>query len=62
MVGLRHTFPFRNMTVDHIVPQIKGGTDHVDNLQLLCNACNSMKGTKSQADFMVATRESGLKS
>ena len=27
-------FPFRNLTVDHIVPQSKGGSDHPDNLQL----------------------------
>ena len=38
-------FPFRNMTVDHVVPQSKGGTDHMTNLQLLCGACNSMKGS-----------------
>ena len=25
-------FPFRNLTVDHIVPQSKGGSDHPDNL------------------------------
>ena len=25
-------FPFRNMTVDHVVPQSKGGSDHLDNL------------------------------
>ena len=37
-------FPFRNLTVDHIVPQSKGGSDHPDNLQLLCGACNSKKG------------------
>ena len=37
-------FPFRNLTVDHIVPQSHGGNDHPDNLQLLCGACNSKKG------------------
>ena len=30
----------------------RGGTDHIDNLQLLCNACNSLKGTRTQAEFM----------
>ena len=38
-------FPFRNFTVDHMVPQSRGGTDHLDNLQLLCGACNSVKAT-----------------
>ena len=41
--GCQTHFPFRNMTVDHIVPQKHGGTDHEENLQLLCGACNSLK-------------------
>ena len=58
--GCRHDFPFRNFTVDHIVSQSKGGTDHIDNLQLLCNACNSMKGTKTQEEFLVALKQAGI--
>ena len=42
--GCQVMFPFRNMTVDHVVAQSKGGSDHLDNLQLLCGACNSAKG------------------
>ena len=42
----------RNLTIDHIVPRADGGTDHVENLWLLCGACNSSKGTKSQAEFL----------
>ena len=48
-------FEKRNLEIDHIVPQSKGGTDHMENLWLLCGACNRSKGTKSQAEF-VATR------
>ena len=59
--GCRHDFPFRNFTVDHIVSQSKGGTDHIDNLQLLCNACNSMKGTKTQEEFLAALRREGIR-
>ncbi len=50
--GCGEHFFKRNLTVDHIVPQSKGGTDHPENLWLLCGACNSSKGTKSQAEFL----------
>lgn len=50
--GCRIHFPFRNLTVDHIVPQSKGGTDHPDNLQLLCGACNSLKGAGTHAQLL----------
>ena len=59
--GCRVIFPFRNMTADHIVPQSKGGSDHLDNLQLLCGACNSMKGTRSQEAFISKLKTDGLR-
>ena len=58
--GCKTHFPFKNMTVDHIVPQSKGGTDHYDNLQLLCNYCNSLKGTGTQAELVVKLKEQGI--
>ncbi len=58
--GCQNHFPFQNFTVDHIVPQSKGGTDHVENLQLLCNYCNSTKGTMDQAAFIAKLNASGL--
>ena len=59
--GCRIMFPFRNMTVDHVVPQSKGGSDHVANLQLLCAACNSMKGPRSQEELIVRLKQEGLR-
>ena len=33
-------FEIRNLEADHIIPRAKGGTDHLENLQLLCGHCN----------------------
>ncbi|MDE2683983.1 MAG: DNA methyltransferase [Chloroflexota bacterium] len=58
--GCRVMFPFRNFTIDHIIPQSRGGTDHLDNLQLLCGACNSMKGDRPQEYLLARLREAGI--
>ena len=39
-------FMQQRLTVDHIIAQSKGGTSHLDNLQLLCAHCNSLKGNR----------------
>ena len=59
--GCRTHFPFRNLTIDHVVPQAKGGTDHADNLQLLCGACNSMKGTGTQEELIAKLVAEGIR-
>ncbi len=49
--GCETHFPFRVMDVDHIMPRVKGGTDHPDNLQLLCSGCNRSKGGRTMAEW-----------
>ncbi|MCY4436926.1 MAG: DNA methyltransferase [Chloroflexi bacterium] len=44
--GCKMDFPFKIFDVDHVVPQSRGGTDHIDNLQLLCSSCNRIKGDR----------------
>lgn len=39
-------FETRHLEVDHIIAQGKGGTDHIENLQLLCGSCNKIKGDR----------------
>ena len=58
--GCKNWFYFRNFTVDHVVPQSRGGTDHIENLQLLCAACNSLKGDRDQAYLVARLREMGV--
>ena len=57
--GCRDHFKIRNLTVDHIVPQSRGGTDHPKNLQLLCQACNSTKGDGTHDQLIDRLREQG---
>lgn len=35
-----------DLTIDHIVPVVAGGTDDEANLQTLCRSCNSSKGAR----------------
>ena len=44
--GCGEHFQMRHFEVDHIISRGKGGTDHVENLQLLCGNCNRVKGNR----------------
>ncbi len=55
--GCRGDFPFKLFEVDHKVPQSRGGTDHLENLQLLCSSCNRIKGDRPQEYLMARLSE-----
>ena len=44
--GCAEHFESRHLEVDHIISRGKGGTDHIENLQLLCANCNRIKGDR----------------
>ena len=55
--GCKTAFPFRQFDVDHVVPRSRGGTDHFDNLQLLCAHCNRIKGDRPQEYLIMRLKE-----
>jgi 5-methylcytosine-specific restriction endonuclease McrA len=36
----------RKLTIDHVIPKSKGGSDDWDNLVVACSSCNTKKGDK----------------
>lgn len=44
--------PEIKLTIDHVIPLSKGGTNLIDNIQPLCQSCNSSKA-RSTIDYRV---------
>lgn len=41
------------MNIDHILPKSKGGKDEIDNYQLMCEECNSKKGSTIEESIII---------
>lgn len=46
-----YTKDFQLMTIDHIKPKGKGGTDDIENLDPMCERCNSKKADKYKEEL-----------
>ena len=51
--GCDSHFELRNLEIDHLIAKSVGGTDHINNLQLLCGSCNRIKGNRGQEYLMM---------
>ena len=49
-------FNYENMEIDHITPRSRGGSDAVENLQLLCRQCNRRKSARPQSEAVGIVR------
>ena len=58
--GCRSAFEFRQLEVDHVIPQRAGGQDNIENLQLLCAHCNRVKGDRPQEYLVARLKELGI--
>lgn len=42
------------LTLDHLIPQLKGGPHTADNITYACRSCNSSKGSKDMVLWLVS--------
>ena len=42
------------LSLDHLIPQLKGGPDAADNITYACKSCNSSKGSKDMVVWLAS--------
>lgn len=53
-------FSSTSFSVDHVVPRVLGGVDHLDNLAFSCQGCNNRKHTAVSAIDPITSNETRL--
>jgi len=61
--GCGNEYLLKDLEIDHIIPQTKGGGDYYENYQLLCGSCNRIKGDRPMEylRLIIETREKMMK-
>ena len=49
----------KELTLDHVMPREKGGSNRVANMLFACRKCNSVKGAKNIGKFIIDEYTSG---
>ena len=44
-------YQYDEFEIEHMIPQVRGGPDHIRNCQLACHICNQAKGTMTDIEF-----------
>lgn len=52
MKKCRYCLTTKNLTMDHKIPKIQGGSDDIKNMQSLCKKCNGIKSGLSHKQVL----------
>jgi 5-methylcytosine-specific restriction endonuclease McrA len=54
------SLPLKVVHIDHIVPLSKGGSNHIDNLRVLCRRCHVLRAGHEHQGMIAAALRDGV--